>query len=157
MDREEQGGGRGTQRDVDGRDPARQRTLEEPARERVKGHSGRRVEEQAREVVATRVHPPEHVVETEGEPGERDPVAHVNRGRHPPELRGAQSAVRGIVEKIDRVVPVDKPVLENRKEGEEGQRRDAGAPRGAQPVDTALAARILVGSGQGWRMGTRST
>ena len=77
--------------------------------------------------------------------------------RHPPELGGAQSAVVGVVEEIDGVVPVDEPILEDRKEGDQGQRRYDAPPRGAQGVGATLAARTPVGCGQGLRMGTRST
>ena len=73
-------------------------------------------------------------------------------------MGGAQTAVGRVIEEIDRVVPVDEPVLENRKEGSEGERRnDDGAPRGARRVDVALAVLVLVGRGQGVRIGTRST
>src|SRR5207249_1228954 len=56
------------------------------------------VQEKIAQVVAEGVHAPEQVVQPEGHPGQRNPVAHVKRGPHPAELGPAEPAVARVVE-----------------------------------------------------------
>ena len=59
-------------------------------------------------MVARRIHAPDGVVEGEGEPGDRDVVAHVHGGEDPPELGGAEAAIVGIGDEVLGVVPVEE-------------------------------------------------
>ena len=108
-------------------------------------------------MIAGGIHAPHEIIETEGEPRDGYPVAHVEGCRHPPELVQSQPAVVGVVEKIDGIVPVDEAVLEHTEERGEGERYDEEAQRRPQGVRAGPAARSPILRDQGVRMGTRST
>ena len=66
------------------------------------------MEEQAREVIAGRIHSPEVVVEPEGHPGERHVVTHVERRPHPRSWSEAEPAKVRILDEVLFVVPLTR-------------------------------------------------
>ncbi len=92
-----------------------------------------RVQEDARQVIAARVHPPEGVIEGKREPRQRDVMAHQCRGEHPAEVRRREAAEVRVVGEVHVVVPVDEAVAQRggeRGEDDEGdeERDDPGRP-----------------------------
>ena len=115
VDREEQRG--------DGRRRPRRLRRRRGLREEAHGHEEEqdgvgRVKEDVREVIAEGPHPPHRVVQAEGQPRDGEVLPEHRARRHPPELRPAQSPVRGIAEQPHVVVPAHEPVAES------GQERD---------------------------------
>jgi hypothetical protein len=81
---------------------------EQAHREPVDQHGAHGVEEHGGEVIARRVHAPDEIVQREGEPGDRDVVTHVHRGKDPGELGRTEAAVVRIVDEILPVVPAQE-------------------------------------------------
>ena len=75
-------------------------------------------------MVAHGVHPPEGMVDGQGQPGEGLVEAHVERGEHPLQPWPVQAAVVEVVQEVGVVVPVDEAVMEDRPKGKEGRRSD---------------------------------
>jgi len=101
----------------------------ESAREEVDQRRRDGVQHDVREVIARGVHPPERVVDAEGEPRHRDPVAHDGVRERPVDLGPAEAAIPGIGQEVAVVVPEDEAVLERGREdrqrnGRDGERRD---------------------------------
>src|SRR5882762_6020061 len=87
-------------------------------------------------MVSDRVHPPDHVVQSQGHPREGDVMSHQERREHPPELRGAEAAVIRVVDKILVVVPVEESTFQGRHEYDEahqGEDRGDGQVRYPPP------------------------
>ena len=89
---------------------------EETARDQKDEPGVRGVQEQVAGVVAARIHATEHVVEAEGEPRQRDVVAHPGRGEHPPDLVPSEPPVVRVLHEVPIVVPVEELPAERRKE-----------------------------------------
>src|SRR5499427_4398913 len=85
---------------------------EEAQQDEVEDERAQEVKDEAREMVAGGVHSPDHVVEAQGDPGERDEAAQVPGGEHPAELRPAESAVGPVVEEVLDIVEVHEAVAE---------------------------------------------
>ena len=97
-----------------------------------------RVQEDARQVIAAWVHPPEGVVEGKREPRQRDVMAHQCRREHPAEVRRREAAEVRVVGDVHVVVPVDEAVAQRggeRGEDDEGdeEREDPGRPSALPP------------------------
>jgi hypothetical protein len=80
------------------------------------------MQHEVREVIACGLHAPEHIIETERQPRERDVVAHQRRREHPGELRSSQATIVLIFKKVGRVVPVYELVA--KPHGEDGDDRE---------------------------------
>jgi hypothetical protein len=80
-------------------------------------------------MIAGGIHPPDDVVDGQGEPRQRHEVPVVALGRHPPELRPAEPSVVGILQEVPGIIPRDEAVPED---GQEGEHRD-GSERDRHP------------------------
>ena len=115
-----------------------------------------RVEQEAGDVIADRVHPPEHVVGAEGEPGDRMVVAHLEGGEHPGELAPAKPPPAQMVEVVLVVIPAEEVAKDAGKERKEGQDRDEG--RRPPPIvrEHLRTSERSEHSLQGWEVSTAS-
>ena len=105
------------------------RLLENAERHEVEDRGIRAVDEEARQMVARRVHAPEDVVEAEREPRQRDVMAHQDGREEVPELRLPETAVLQVVGEVDLVVPLDEFVEQCRKEDDEGDQGEGARDR----------------------------
>ncbi len=153
---EERSHGR-SQRDIGGGRARGQCPGEESAGHGIEAERGGGVEEQAREVIALRVHAPHDIVGAEGEPGQRNVVTHVESREHPRELGDSQAAIARIIQEIDGVVPVDEAILQYTEERSEREHYDQAAQGHPEGAGAGPAARTRIWRDQGVRMGTRST
>ncbi len=128
MDREEQRGG---ERPEPEHALARaRRDAQQPQGHEVEGDRGGGVEQDVRQVIAERVHAPEPIVDPEGDPGDRDPVARERGGEHPAQVLPAEPPEIRVVDEIHGVVPVHELVPEGRPEHRD---RDQRAGERAEP------------------------
>ncbi len=116
--------GRGRARARDERRGRGHRQREQAAGDEVEDRGAGRVQQQAREVIAERLHPPQRVVGAEGQPRRRDPVPHHVRGEHPAELRPSETPVVRVQEEVDRIVPVHPGGAEHGQEDRHRHQRD---------------------------------
>jgi hypothetical protein len=135
MDREDQGGQRRAERDRpapqvldsslfaaggDGRVRGRKRRREQPPGHEEEHARPHGVHEHVDQVIPERVHPAERVVESQRQPGQRDPVPQEGRREHPPKVGPAQAAKVRVVGEVHVVVPVHEARLERGEERDEG-------------------------------------
>ena len=85
---------------------------EQMKRQEVEDHGIRRVDDEARQVVAHGVHVPQDIIQAEGEPRERDVVAHEEGGEEVLELRRPEPTVVLVQGQIDLIIPLDELVPE---------------------------------------------
>src|ERR1700716_3933856 len=124
MDGEDQTGEGGAPAEGDGGGGGRQGDAEQTEGEEVESKRGGGVEEEAGEVGAGGRQAPEAIIEAEREPGQGDVVTCVEGGEHPAELIPAETAVVGIVEEIQGIVPRGEAVAECREESDERDDHD---------------------------------
>jgi hypothetical protein len=106
---------------------------EQPEREDVDGDGRRRVEDEARQVVAGRGHAPEQVVDAPGHPRHRLVEPGEGRRPHPAELGRAESPVVQVRLELVDVVPGQEAVVEGGQERDEGRDGDDRGREGAEP------------------------
>jgi hypothetical protein len=85
-------------------------SLQQPEGHRVQDHGGGHVEEEAGQVIAERIEPPEVSVDLVGHPGDRHVVPEEPGRPGPAELRGPKPTKLEVAEEHPRVVPGDEPV-----------------------------------------------
>ena len=108
---------------------------EEVERDKVKEYGVRNVQKYIGEVISRGLHPPNNIIQTKRHPGERNIVPHLEVGKHPLQLGRAQPAVTRIGEKINLVIPVDKPGVQCRQKHNEGRQcESSGYTKGRYPT-----------------------
>ncbi len=146
VDREDEGGGK--RPEPEGTLSRARRGAQQAQPHEVEDHRGGGVEQDVRQVIAEGVHPPESMVEAEGEPGDRDPVARERRREHPAQVAPPEPPELGIVDEVQGVVPVQELMPED---GPEHRNGDQDADEGSEPAPLRQRFR---GGGPG-RVGTR--
>jgi hypothetical protein len=84
------------------------------------------VQQQIHEVIAPGAHPAQDPVEAPGETRQRDVVAEGHAGEGPADLLEGEPAIRGILEEVHVVVPVEEGPGQGGQEGHRGQDGDGG-------------------------------
>jgi hypothetical protein len=87
-----------------------------------------RVEQEIAEVVAPGIHAAQGVVDSQGEPGQGNPVAEEGGREHVAKLRPAESPIALVHQEVRDVVPVEELTLKRREKGQAGRERDAHGP-----------------------------
>ena len=114
----------------------------------VEEHGVHRVQQQAGEVVAGRVHAPQGVVEPERHPAEGLVMSPVDGREHPAELAPGQAPIARVVGEVEVVVPEHEVVAQGGQEAGDHHERDARRDHPGGERATAVECRHVLGSGR---------
>jgi hypothetical protein len=115
------------------------RDVEQPARDEEQQPRVEGVDQHIAQVIAPWGHATEGVVEPEGEPRERDVVAHPGGGDHPPKLGRAEAAIARVPQEVPVVVPVEECAVQGGQERQEGEHGDEERQRAQQKAPHRLS------------------
>ena len=129
-----------------GRGTRGEREAQQTHRQRIEHDRVGDVQERIRQMIARRVHPPELVVEGEGQPGERNEMA-LDVGEHPPQLARTETTEEWILGEVGLIVEVDESVAQRRDVGDRGRERHEQARSPPYPPPRARPVALLEAGG----------